>query len=400
MMLRFSVLSLPLLSALSLPPSLTSIPRSLSRARYHRSSMVTSTSTRKRKTAETAAAELPTDDDDDSSSQRTQQTSCPAPSMVVTELFQTSGITNTTTKGGWCLQEGMTRVLEADPSGMLLPIVQKQGLPAIYSIVEDAASCRHEANTTTNTTTTTVTKPQNCFQSLCRIIAGQQLAGAAARAMWNRLNKVIADSATTKGSAGGSRVNRSHQALTPEAILSLAELGVEEHLRKPAGLSGAKARSIVALAQAFADEDVTEAFLTSPTSTEEDIRSKLLPIKGIGPWSCDMFLMFYLEKGNVLPVGDFGVRKGIAKFFGLKGKGHKGSLCNIKDKHVMEQAMAPYQPYQSLICYYMWAVADTKDFYRDSSRSTTTTEGSGNVATVTPSKATGKQAKKRAVITP
>ena len=134
-------------------------------------------------------------------------------------------------------------------------------------------------------------------------------------------------------------------------------------MRKPAGLSRAKAQAIVALAQAFvADDGDLEDFLNSPNSTEEDIRSKLLPIKGIGPWTCDMFLMFYLEKGNVLPVGDFGVRKGIAKFFGLKGKGYKGSLCNIKDKEVMEQVMAPYKPYQSLISYYMWAVADTKTF--------------------------------------
>ena len=159
----------------------------------------------------------------------------------------------------------------------------------------------------------------------------------------------------------------------------MAQKGLEEHLRKPAGLSRAKAQAIVALAQAFvADDGDLEDFLNSPNSTEEDIRSKLLPIKGIGPWTCDMFLMFYLEKGNVLPVGDFGVRKGIAKFFGLKGKGYKGSLCNIKDKEVMEQVMAPYKPYQSLISYYMWAVADTKDFYRDSNTTTTTSSSSSS----------------------
>lgn len=78
-----------------------------------------------------------------------------------------------------------------------------------------------------------------------------------------------------------------------------------------------------------------------------------------------MFLMFYLEKRSVLPLGDLGVRKGIAKFFKLKGRGHQGSLCDKKDRDVMEAVIAPYAPYQSLVTYYMWGVADTKDFLGD-----------------------------------
>jgi DNA-3-methyladenine glycosylase II len=162
--------------------------------------------------------------------------------------------------------------------------------------------------------------------------------------------------------------------LNPTSILRLAEQGVEEHLQKPAGLSRAKASSIVALATAFEKGELTEDFFIAPTSTEADIRNALLPIKGIGPWTCDMFLMFYLEKGNVMPLGDLGVRKGIAKFFTLTGRGPKQSLCQVKDKDVMERTLAPFEPYQSLVAYYMWVVADTKDFYREEDKSGHTLE--------------------------
>jgi 3-methyladenine DNA glycosylase/8-oxoguanine DNA glycosylase len=76
-----------------------------------------------------------------------------------------------------------------------------------------------------------------------------------------------------------------------------------------------------------------------------------------------MFQIFYLEQPDVLPVGDLGVRKGIARYFGIRGSGKGAALCPKKDLGVMQQAIEPYQPYQSLITYYMWKAADTKDFY-------------------------------------
>jgi len=149
-------------------------------------------------------------------------------------------------------------------------------------------------------------------------------------------------------------------------------------LQKPAGLSKAKARSILALATAFQDLDsnqasevvgdddvvrVNDEFLT--TAEDSLLRETLLKIKGIGPWSCDMFMMFYLERSDILPIGDLGVRKGIAKVFQIRGKGQGGSLCQKKDAQIVEALLEPYRPFQSLISYYMWKAADTKDFYKD-----------------------------------
>lgn len=157
---------------------------------------------------------------------------------VVTNLFEKWNITGSTiTKDGWCLKEGMSHILDVDTSGRLLSLAQQTGLPGIYTLVEDA-SCRHdEGGVSANASR----KPQDCFQSLCRIIAGQQLAGAAAKAVWMRLTSVA-------------------DPLTPESISTLIGKGMEEHLRKPAGLSNSKARSIGALSDAFQSGDLSEEF--------------------------------------------------------------------------------------------------------------------------------------------
>jgi hypothetical protein len=78
-------------------------------------------------------------------------------------------------------------------------------------------------------------------------------------------------------------------------------------------------------------------------------------------------MMFYLERPNIFPVGDLGVRKGVAKHFQLRGHAKGGFLCPKIDLPLMEKTLLPYQPYQSLVAYYMWKVADTKDFYQDDS---------------------------------
>eukprot|EP00980_Cylindrotheca_fusiformis_P027200 scaffold19324_cov152-Cylindrotheca_fusiformis.AAC.15 len=271
-------------------------------------------------------------------------------------LLKEAGIVHgTKTKAGWCLKEGLTHILSAD-EGKMVPLIQKHGAPKMYDWLKaEAKACRHEEIMVGDEGVSSLMPPDKahfCFQSLCRIIGGQQLAGAAAFAMYRRLRNLTDDK------------------LNPDIILSLANQGVEEYLRKPVGLSKAKANCIVALAQAFHDGDLSEDFLYSASVPET--REALLKIKGIGPWSCDMFLMFVMEHADVFPIGDLGVRNGMTKFFRLKGTGKSGYLCQKKDLKKMEKAMAPFEPYRSLACYYMWRVADTKDVVNATSSTTTT----------------------------
>ncbi|KAI2505891.1 Helix-hairpin-helix DNA-binding motif class 1 [Fragilaria crotonensis] len=253
----------------------------------------------------------------------------PMESELVTNLLKDAGIKVTTTKGSWCLHEGLSHVISVNDQS-LRPIVLSSGPPRVYESIE----CRHQD------AVQSMTNPKSCFESLCRIVAGQQLAGAAAHAVWQRL------------------LETSHHALTPKKVLELAQQGLAEKLQKPAGLSGAKARSILDLAEKFEAGILSDAFLE--TAAEHEVREALLKVRGIGPWSCDMFLLFYLERPDIMPLGDLGVRKGIAKHFGLRGTGKHGTLCQKNDVDRMNDAAKPYAPYRSLLSFYMWKVADKR----------------------------------------
>ncbi|GAX21454.1 DNA-3-methyladenine glycosylase II [Fistulifera solaris] len=260
---------------------------------------------------------------------------------TLTAVLETIG-TIARAKGGWCLREGLLHLAQVE-DGKMLPLILQHGVPAFYSCVATEKNrCRHEA-------TQNLKDPVTCFESLCRTIAGQFVSGFSAQAAWNRLMETTSNN------------------LTPEHVLSLIsdedstrinpEL-LETKLRKPAGLTKAKAASIVDLALHFQEGKLSEQFLKT-TIDETEIRKALLQVKGIGPWSCDMFLIFFLERPDVLPIGDLGVRKGIAKYFALSGSLKKNQLCPRQDERKITERLLHYKPYFSLLAYYMWRAADT-----------------------------------------
>ena len=241
----------------------------------------------------------------------------------------------TTTRGGWCLREGLEHVISVD-SGFSLSLVQSHGIPNFYSIMSNRckSSCRHEA-------TQNIKDPATCFQSLCRIVAGQFVSGHAAQSVWRKL------------------VEATLNDVTPKNVLRLVQRGksVEEGLQQRIGVTKRKACTILELAERFDSDILSEELLCQ--AEEDEVRKLLLDVKGLGPWSCDMFLLFFLERPNILPIGDLGVRKGIQAHFGLVGSAAKGSLCAKKDEHRILKRLEPYRPYFSLLTYYMWRVADT-----------------------------------------
>ena len=222
---------------------------------------------------------------------------------------------------------GLAHVAKAD-GGRLKKIIDQHGPPGYLEeqVAEDSAC-----------------------GALCRIVVGQQLAGAAAASIWRR----------TLGELCPRGFDRAQ-------LLSRAEGadGFDEDTRSSCGLSRAKARAIVAVCQAFAAGDLSDALLRDAPVSE--LRDKLCAIKGVGPWSCDMYLIFDLKKPDVLPLGDLGVRNGAQRFFGVSGHGKNGSLDAKKDRVKLEALFAPYAPYRSLASYYMWRVADTKAFNQKS----------------------------------
>jgi 3-methyladenine DNA glycosylase/8-oxoguanine DNA glycosylase len=166
------------------------------------------------------------------------------------------------------------------------------------------------------------------FASLGRAIIYQQLAGAAAATIHGRFCKLF----------GSSRFPR------PAKVAASSV----EALR-PAGISRPKALALLDLATRFADGRIkTRALMRA---SDEEVAALLLPVRGIGPWSVDMFLMFGLCRPDVWPVGDFGVRQGLQYFQRMRA---------MPPADRMNRAAATWRPWRSLAAWYMWRVVEDR----------------------------------------
>lgn len=169
----------------------------------------------------------------------------------------------------------------------------------------------------------------NPFESLARNIIYQQLHGNAARAIHERLLALF----------------HNPKRLKPEHILS----ATEESLRA-AGLSTAKTVAIKDLAAKTLDGTVpTLARLRR--MEDEEIIERLTSVRGIGRWTVEMLLIFRLGRPDVLPVGDFAVRKGFAVVYGLKE--------HPKPKELAQHGDA-WRPFRSVASWYMWRASEQK----------------------------------------
>mmetsp|Transcript_23908 Transcript_23908/g.52852 ORF Transcript_23908/g.52852 Transcript_23908/m.52852 type:complete len:414 (-) Transcript_23908:223-1464(-) len=332
---------------------------------------------------------------------------------------------DTRTLGGWCLIEAMEHCAVAS-DGVLAQLIEEHGPPSFYlEYLRDKHRLAQRKKTkqkqNTKRSHESIDNDGNndesefyggscySFRSLCRIVSGQQLAGAAADTIWRRLVGVVVaaagKAATTKATRSSTgdleRVapQQERALFTPEAVLSLCRdedntsvsstSTTEETLQKPSGLSRAKCGCIVAIARAFDDGSLSEDFLlcnnnnnnTKRTTTIEqgknknntdEVRSRLLSIKGLGPWSVDMFMMFRCHHPNVLPIGDLGVRKGTGEFWGVCNNKNK-VLCPKKDAGTIEKLNEPFAPYRSVSSYYMYKVADASKLAKTSKSTKTKT---------------------------
>ncbi|HLY67193.1 MAG TPA: DNA-3-methyladenine glycosylase 2 family protein [Chloroflexota bacterium] len=158
------------------------------------------------------------------------------------------------------------------------------------------------------------------FASLARSILFQQLAGRAAAAIHGRFVETI----------GGN--------VTPEAVLAVSP----EQLRS-AGLSAAKAAAIADLAVKATDGTVPLADLGD--LDDEEIIARLSSVRGIGRWTAEMFLMFELQRPDVWPVDDLGVRSGWKLIY---------SLPELIKPRELQREGERFRPYRSLAARYCW----------------------------------------------
>ena len=163
------------------------------------------------------------------------------------------------------------------------------------------------------------------FAGLVEAIVYQQLAGPAARAIHGRLVAALDGD------------------VEPEALLALSD----ETLRA-VGLSANKVRSLRDLATKVLDGTVVLSPRGLSRQSDEDVTARLTTVRGIGPWSAQMFLIFRLQRLDVWPTGDFGVRQG----YGLAWK------VPTPTPRELEPLGEPYHPYRTVVAWYCWRAVE------------------------------------------
>ncbi|HUY27174.1 MAG TPA: hypothetical protein VMV27_07105 [Candidatus Binataceae bacterium] len=166
------------------------------------------------------------------------------------------------------------------------------------------------------------------FRALARAIVFQQLAGAAATAIFARVVEIYPGRAFPR----------------PDEILATPD----QILRK-AGLSAQKAMYIKDLAAHVQNKVLN--FHRFPRMTDEEVIADLTRVKGIGRWTAEMFLMFNLGRPDVLPVDDLGVRNAVGRAYAMR------QPPTPKELRVFGERWAPYR---TAAAWYLWESLDIK----------------------------------------
>ena len=179
--------------------------------------------------------------------------------------------------------------------------------PVLAAIIERVGPCR-------------VVPREPTFETLARSIVYQQLSGKAAATIFGRLKK-----------AAGRR-------LTAPAFLRLSG----EELRA-CGLSRQKVASLTDLAERVQSRKIRFGRLAS--LTDDEVIDLLSAVRGVGIWTAQMFLMFALERPNVMPLSDLGIRNAVRKAYGLPA---------LPERDELLQLSAKWHPHCTIACWYLW----------------------------------------------
>lgn len=184
--------------------------------------------------------------------------------------------------------------------------------PVLASLIEKVDLPPHKSST-------------NYLVSLCETIICQQLSDKAGATIYSRFEGLF-----PRG------------VITPEAILEHSD----ETLRG-VGMSYSKARYVKNLAQKVHDKEVI--LETFKELSNEAAMKELTKLKGIGPWTAEMFLMFSLGREDIFSYGDVGLQRAIQKWYGFK------KTPTMKQ---MEKITIKWSPYRSYACRILWKSLD------------------------------------------
>ncbi len=168
-------------------------------------------------------------------------------------------------------------------------------------------------------------RPGDAYGALLRSIVGQQLSTKAAASIYGRLTELF----------GG-------HAPTPKQLLA-----ADPEALRAAGLSRAKVAYLRDLALHVEEGSLELERL--PELNDEEVTAQLTAIKGLGPWTADMFLIFHLGRPDILPVGDLGIRRAAQVEYRLR---------KLPEPKRLERIARPWRPHRTLACLYLWSSLD------------------------------------------
>jgi DNA-3-methyladenine glycosylase II len=164
-------------------------------------------------------------------------------------------------------------------------------------------------------------RPNDAYGALLRAIVGQQLSTKAARTIYLRVIDIF----------GGTTPS-------PEQLLEASEADL-----RGAGLSGRKVEYVRDLAAHILSGELEVDRLDQ--LGDEQVIAELVAVRGLGQWTAEMFLLFHLERPDVLSGGDLGIRKAVQIEYGLKEMPKPERVLEIGE---------PWRPHRSLASLYLW----------------------------------------------
>lgn len=171
----------------------------------------------------------------------------------------------------------------------------------------------------------TIKVDRNGFRMLVRSIVGQQLSTSAAATIWRRLLVLN----------GGRRVSP-----VKMLLFSTAQL-------RAVGLSKAKCRAVLSIAKSIVDREVRLSEL-KPLSDEE-VTAELIKLRGVGPWTAQMYLMFSLGRSDVFPTGDLGIVNAVTALYKFNDHATETEMLEIAKS---------WRPYRTIASWYLWQALD------------------------------------------
>lgn len=215
----------------------------------------------------------------------------------------------------------------------------------------------------------------DAFYTLARSITGQQISVKAADAVWGRLegrlshgerpkSTSVKDAPGDAGEGEGSApqtLEQMEDSLHPDPkssqTISTSPNGRGVHPSALRSLTEAELRAIgysrqkVTYLHSLADFFVTRKHLERDWAQmdDEEVIQDLIRIRGIGRWSAEMFLIFYLQRPDVLPLDDIGLLKAVGRHYGLADKAGR------KETRLLAQK---WQPWRSVATWYLWRSLD------------------------------------------